>query len=399
MDPKTESAPAGEKAPVAGANPPNDAAGAAQSTAKSSPPAQPGPAAKPAPANSPASSGMKKILIAGVLLLAILVAIAIGFGLGRLGGNSKKDPNQLLLNGNVDLRQVELAFNNSERIAEVLVQEGDKITRGQILARLDTGRLKPQTAAADAEVEAQQAVVQRLHHGSRPEEIAQAQANVASAKADEVNAEQQWRRLTGLAGLTTGRGISQQDIDGARAAFDSAQARLAVAERGLDLTTIGPRAEDIAQGEAQLRAKQAQLSFLQSQLADTELLSPCNGVVRSRLMEPGEMASPQRPVFDLAIADPKWIRAYVSEPDLGRIHTGMKASVSADSFPSRMLPGWIGFISSIAEFTPKAVQTEELRSSLVYEIRVFVQDPMDEMRLGMPATVHLELDSAAQSKP
>ena len=211
--------------------------------------------------------------------------------------------------------------------------------------------------------------------------------------------EQQWKRLTVLAGQTTGRAISQQDIESAQAALDTAQARLAAAEKGLELSAIGPRTEDIAQGEAQLRVKQAQLEFLRKQLADTELVSPCNAVVRSRLMEPGEMASPQRPVLNLAIADPKWVRAYISEPDLGRIRPGMKASISADSFPSRLLPGWIGFISSVAEFTPKAVQTEELRSSLVYEIRVFVQDPLDEMRLGMPATVHLELDPVNQSKP
>ena len=181
---------------------------------------------KPESKATPSSSMKKKTLVAGALVLAVLGALAIGFGVGRWWGSSKKATNQLVLFGNVDLRQVELAFNNSERIAEVLVQEGDKVTRGQILARLDTSRLKPQTAAAEAEAEAQQAVVQKLHHGSRPEEIAQAQANVASAKADQVNAEQQWKRLTALSGLTTGRAISQQDLDGAKAALDAAQARL-----------------------------------------------------------------------------------------------------------------------------------------------------------------------------
>jgi HlyD family secretion protein len=338
----------------------------------------------------------KIALIVGLLILG---AIAIGFGLGRLGRSPGKNQNRLVLYGNVDLRQVELAFNNSERIAEVLVQEGAKVKRGQVLARLDTSRLGPQTATAQAVVEAQQAVVDKLHHGSRPEEIAQAHANVASAKADEVNAEQQWRRFTALTTLTTGRAISQQDLESAKAAVDTAQARLAVAEKGLDLSEIGPRKEDVAQGEAQLRANAAELELLQRQLADSELVSPCDAVVRSRLLEPGEMASPQRPVLDLAITDPKWVRAYVPEPDLGKIHMGMKASISTDSFPLRALSGWVGFISSVAEFTPKPVQTEELRSSLVYEIRIFVQDPQDEMRLGMPATVLLELDPGARSKP
>jgi HlyD family secretion protein len=106
------------------------------------------------------------------------------------------------------------------------------------------------------------------------------------------------------------------------------------------------------------------------------------------------MVSPQRPVFNLAITDPKWIRAYVSETDLGRVHPGMKATISADGFPGRTFSGWVGFISPVAEFTPKPVETVELRSSLVYEIRVFVRDKQDDMRLGMPATVALELAPA-----
>jgi HlyD family secretion protein len=103
-------------------------------------------------------------------------------------------------------------------------------------------------------------------------------------------------------------------------------------------------------------------------------------------------------VLNLAIMDPKWVRAYVSETDLGRIHMGMKASISTDSFPGRSFPGWIGFIASVAEFTPKSVQTVELRSSLVYETRIFVDDPSDAMRLGMPATVYLELAPATAGR-
>jgi HlyD family secretion protein len=304
----------------------------------------------------------------------------------------------LVLFGNVDLRQIELAFNNSERLGEVLVEEGDKVVRGQVLARLDISRLKLKAKAAAAEVDAQQAIVRRLHNGSRPEEIAQARANVALAEADKLNADLQWKRLTALAALTTGRAISQQDIDNAKATLDGAQARLAVAQEGLNLATLGPRTEDIGQGEALLRFDQAQLDLLNRELADAELVSPCDAVVRSRLLEPGEMISPQRPVFDLSISDPKWIRTYVSEPDLGRVHIGMTASISTDSSPGRTFPGWVGFISSVAEFTPKAVQTEELRPGLVYEMRVFVKDPQDEIRLGAPATVNLELASVAQSQ-
>jgi membrane fusion protein PltH len=125
------------------------------------------------------------------------------------------------------------------------------------------------------------------------------------------------------------------------------------------------------------------------QLSDAQLKAPMDAIVRTRLMEPGEMASPQKAVYSLAIIDPKWIRAYVSETDLGKVHPGMKGLIAVDSFPNRRFEGWVGFISPIAEFTPKIVQTDELRSTLVYEVRVFVKDPSDDLRLGMPATVYL----------
>jgi HlyD family secretion protein len=235
-------------------------------------------------------------------------------------------------------------------------------------------------------------VVARLRHGSRPEEIAQARANVESAKADAVNARQQYERLKTVFGGSAGRAVSQQDVDSAKAALDVATAKLAVNQKALDLAVAGPRQEDVAEAEARLRADEAQLALLRQQLADAQLVAPVGAVVRTRLMEPGEMASPQKPVFSLAITDPKWVRSYVSEPDLGKVRPGMAASVAVDSFPDRRFDGWVGFISPVAEFTPKAVQTEELRTSLVYEVRVFVKDPSDALRLGMPATVYLALD-------
>jgi HlyD family secretion protein len=346
---------------------------------------------------------------------------------------------------------VELAFNNSERIADVLVQEGDHVRRGQVLAWLDTRRLEPQVAQAEAqaaaqqhiverlrhgsrpeeiaqakaEVAAQQQVVERLRHGSRPEEIAQARANVESAKADAVNARRQYERLKPLLDRPVGGAVSQQDVDNARAAWDVAEAKLVVTQKALALaiagprpeevaeaearlvalqkalalTIAGPRPEEVAEAEARLRAAEAQLALLQQQLADAQLVAPVHGTVRTRLMEPGEMASPQKPVFSLAVTDPKWVRAYVSEPDLGKVSPGMAASVMVDSFPQRRFEGWVGFISPIAEFTPKTVQTTELRTSLVYEVRVFVKDPEDALRLGMPATVSLSLNHHGSQVP
>ena len=336
---------------------------------------------------------MSKILKITVVMILVLAGIAAASSTWWLTSGSEP-ARDLMLYGNVDLRQVALAFNNSERIAAVLVQEGDHVERGQVLARLDGSRLEPQVAQAEARVAARRHAVERLHNGSRPEEIAQARANVASAKADATNARGQYERLGTLAHNSAGRGVSQQDLDNAKAALDVAEAKLAVNQKVLDLAIVGARKEDIGQAEAELRADEAQLAFLRQALADIQLVAPIDAVVRTRLMEPGEMASPQKSVFSLAITDPKWVRAYVAEPDLGKLHTGMTASVVVDSFPDRRFEGWVGFISPVAEFTPKTVQTEELRTSLVYEVRVFVKDPSDQLHLGSPTTVHLSPNDA-----
>ena len=327
------------------------------------------------------------------VILAVVVALALAAAAWWVT-HRPRPATELTLYGNIDLRQVELAFNGSERIAAVLVNEGDRVTQGQVLARLDTARLAPQAAQAAAQIAAQQQALNRLLNGSRPEEIAQARANLAAAVAEADDARAKHQRLLGLAQTSAGRALSQQDLDDAKSALDGAVARQAVDEQALRLDLIGPRKEDIGQARAQLDAARAQSAVLQSQLNDAVLTAPINATVRSRLMEPGEMASPQRPVLALAITDPKWARAYVTEAELGQVHPGMHAKVSADAFPGRTFPGWVGFISPVAEFTPKTVQTTDLRTSLVYEIRVFVTDPNDDLRLGMPTTVHLALAAA-----
>jgi HlyD family secretion protein len=333
--------------------------------------------------------------VAGIALL-VLLAVAVGtwWLLGRRHGEG-----ELTLYGNIDLREIELPFNDSERVAEVLAVEGDHVRQGQLLARLDTSRLEAQFAKAQADVAAQQQAVDRLHRGNRPEEIAQARANAAAAAADAQNARAQYERLEALSSSSSGRAVSRQDMDSAATALSTAEARLDVSRKALALEVIGPRAEDIAQGEAQLRADEAQLALIRQELQDAELRAPVDAVVRSRIVEPGEISSPQKSAFTLAIVDPKWVRAYVSEPDLGAVREGMRATVTVDAFGGRRFPAWVGFISPTAEFTPKSVETTDLRSSLVYEIRVFVRDPRDELRLGMPATVSLPRAAAPRAPP
>src|SRR5580704_1760516 len=345
------------------------------------------------------------------LFVLLLVVVGAAAGATWWLNQSDKSITELKLFGNIDLRQIQLSFQNNERITDVLVQEGDRVKKGQLLARVDTRRIEPQVAQAEATVNAQRAVVERLHHGNRPEEIAQAKANREAAKADAGNAQRNYARMKDLSDRSRGEAISRQDVDNAKSASETAVARLDAMQKSLEVWILGPRKEEVAENEARLKANDAQLAYLRQQLNDAQLRAPADSVVRTRLMEPGDMASPTKPVFSLAVINPKWVRAYVSEINLGKVRGGMPVSIDVDSFPHQKFEGWIGFISPIAEFTPKSVQTEELRTSLVYEVRAFVKDPKNELPLGMPATVHLPLagkdapsassstDGAAEPKP
>ena len=199
--------------------------------------------------------------------------------------------------------------------------------------------------------------------------------------------------------LRTVNRISVQEVDTARTRVETLQANLKAAEEEVSLVVEGPRQEDIAAAEASLAALAAARDLAAQRLEDTRLLAPAAGVIRTRILEPGAMAAPGAPVFTLALTDPLWVRAYISEPDLGLVHEGMRAEVRTDTLPDKTYQGWVGFISSTAEFTPKTVETTELRTKLVYRARIFVCDPQEELRLGMPVTVTLQPGPQPESAP
>ncbi len=328
-----------------------------------------------------------KRLIRIIIVVVFVSAVILGV---RWFLNAEGNPSasELRIYGNIDIRKADLAFNEQERIAQVLVEEGDRVTAGQVLARLQTNRLEAQIREIQAQIAAQQEVVKRLEAGTRPQEIEQARAEMAAARARVKNTMKNYERVR----KTSGTGAtSQQALDNALALLDVDQAQLKVKEKALNLALEGTRKEDIAAAKNRLKALKASLSLLQIRLSDMALTSPAKGVIQNRILEPGEMASPNRPVFTLALTDPKWVRAYVPEPYLGRINLGMKAKILSDSFPGQTFEGWVGFISPVAEFTPKTVETEDLRTKLVYEVRVFVHDSKDSLRLGMPITVIVDL--------
>ena len=299
--------------------------------------------------------------------------------------------NKLVLYGNVDIREVNLAFNVSERITKIAVEEGGRVHVDQVLARVRPDIYDADAAAAEARAKGQQAVLAKLESGTRQQEIRKAEAQLESARQTYNNARRTYQRLADLANDQLS---SQQQTDDAKAAMEVAQAQFNAANETLKLLKAGPRKEDIAAARNKLEMFQAEMAVARRRLADTVLKAPSDGVIRDRLRQEGDMAFPSQPVLTLALMSPVWVRTYVPGPELGKIFPGMKAFIRTDSFPDKEYEGWVGYISPTAEFTPKTIQTTEIRTQLVYQVRVYACNPANELRLGMPVTIELPLDQS-----
>lgn len=319
-----------------------------------------------------------------VIIVVAIAAAAAAASYGWLHRNH--NPNgPLVLYGNVDIRQVELAFRHPGRLVAMAFEEGDTVKAGAVMAEIDAQPYRDALAAAEAEVQAARAELEKLRHGSRPQEIAEAEASVRQAEAVFRNAEADFKRQ---AALGASGSASQRGIDAARAARDQAGAVLASARQALALRREGPRREDIAAAEARLAAARASAAQAKTAMADTRLVSPADATVLSRVREPGSMVGPSTPVYALSLRNPVYVRAYVSEPNLGRIAPGTSVTLRTDS-SDRVYHGQIGFISPRAEFTPKSVETPDLRTDLVYRLRIVVAKPDDGLRQGMPVTIRV----------
>lgn len=249
-----------------------------------------------------------------------------------------KNQNELVMYGNIEIRQVDLGFRVSGRIKNMFFEEGDLIKKGDLLAMLDDAPyvdvLNNATAAAKAKKVA--------HH----------------------NAAVVYSRNAPLSEDTT---ISKQQCD--------------------DYLTAKN------QSQAEYEAAVAQVGSAKTDLRDTRIYAPCDGTIMTRIQEPGAIVSPTQNVYSVAKTKPVWVRAYVPEPQLGKIKYGMKVAVYNDSRPNDPYTGWIGFISPVAEFTPKEVETVTLRTDLVYRIRVYIYDVDEYLRQGMPVTIKIDLNS------
>jgi len=239
---------------------------------------------------------------------------------------------------------------------------------------------------ADADVAAEDATVKKLVAGNRPAEVARAHAAVDEATAAQQNAS---LTLARSQRLVESGALTRSTLDDALAASRMADARLASANESYRLLLQGTRTEDIAAGRASLQAALARLSSAQTALDDARLVAPSDGIVTSRVREPGAIVSPNDVVYVVSLTGSVWVRAYVAEPLLGKLRLGMGATVTSDSASSHPARAHLGFVSPTAEFTPKSVETPELRTDLVYRVRIIVDEPSAGLLQGMPVTVHI----------
>lgn len=329
------------------------------------------------------------ILIAAALALLIAAIATRGFGLFKNEGDAN-----LTLYGNVDIREVDLGFRVGGRIKTIEVEEGARVKAGDLLATLDSASIESRARQASAEVSMTEANLTKLRNGNRAQDIAQARARLAAAKISAAAAEEDYRRRSPL--VEPGA-ISRDVWDRTVAARDRARAQAQEADAALSLLETGARREDIASAAAKVDAARAQQQGSQVDLSDTRLIAQTDGTVVTRAQEPGAIVQPGATILTLSINKPMRVRAYIGEPDLTRISPGMAVEVHIDGNP-RTYKGTIGYISPQAEFTPKSVETQDLRTDLVYRLRIIVTNADNGLRQGQPVTINIPAARARKAR-
>ena len=390
---------------------------------------------------------MKKRIMIPVVLIAAAGTVAF-----LLRGGGRHPENRIAISGNIELSEVNIAFKTSGKLIERTVNEGDPVTKGQIVARLDREQLTAQrareaagvasseaqlaqagtalewqraTLAADieqrsADLAAAEARLKELRNGARPQEREEARAAVQSAQAEAERARKDYERGQVL---QRNDDISTQQFDQFRSRFESAKAALKSVEERLALVEAGPRTEQIAAQAAQVEKARAALkmaeanaleskrreqelttrraeiargrasvALIDTQVGDTVAASPLDGVVLVKGADVGEILAPGATVLTVGDIDHPWLRGYINETDLGKVKLGSKVNVTTDSYPEKIYNGRVTFISSQAEFTPKQIQTKQERVKLVYRVKIDIENPARELKSNMPADAEIVLE-------
>jgi len=301
----------------------------------------------------------------------------------------KTDGNVIDLSGTVDAREVPLAFQVGGRLRALRADEGDWVTSSGLVAELDPADYLLAVQRAEAEAQVAQQAGAALKAGARPQELRVAEAAVGQADSELKYAESEIKRVNTL---LTKKLAAQEQLDQAQLRYEVAWSGRDQARHRLSLLREGPRREDIDRARAELDAREAALASARRRLDYCQLTSPVAGVVSLRLAEAGQVVAAGQTVLKISELGRPWVRAYLREPDLPRVKLGQPAEVRVDGMPDKVFPGKVAFISPEAEFTPKTVETRELRVDLVYLVKVEVDNTNGLLKVGMPADVKLDLE-------
>jgi HlyD family secretion protein len=327
---------------------------------------------------------MKKWMTIIVILVA--VAIAVVLVSGRLW--KENDQGVISLSGNVEVTEVDTGFKIPGRVIDLLTDEGKLVQKGDKIAVLESAELESLVAQSRAVLSEALAKLEELRTGSRPQEIAQAAANMKAAEAELVKAKKDYERAEKL---YKSEAISTSQLDAARSAHDSRSEQVKAAGEQLSLLKEGPRKEVIKAAGDRVQSARAALRVTEERLGDTTLFAPVSGVVLKKNIERGEVVQSGIPVFTIGEIDDPWIKVYIKEEKLALVKLGQRATITVDTYRDKGYEGTVSYISSQAEFTPKTVQTQEERVKLVFGVKIRVKNVNQELKPGMPADVKIYL--------
>ncbi len=327
---------------------------------------------------------MKKriFLIIGILAVVIAAVVVVNYL------RNKKDDNVMTLSGNVEVTEANIGFKIPGRLMERLVDEGHRVKKGDLLAKIDSAEPESIVKQNRAALQEAETKLSELKAGSRKQEIGQAEANVNAQEAELLRIRKDYERAEVL---YKNGAISAAQYDAAKGSYDNRIALLKNAREALSLAREGPRKEDIKMAEHRVAQLKAALVTSEEKLKDTVLYAPFAGIILRKNVELGETVAQGTPVFTLGDLDNPWIKVYVKEDRLGLVKPAQKAQVTTDTFKGKTYEGEVSYISSEAEFTPKTVQTQEERVKLVFGVKVSVRNDNWDLKPGMPADVRIDV--------
>jgi multidrug resistance efflux pump len=303
--------------------------------------------------------------------LWVLVLLALAAGGAFWAFRSRQRDKDLVLSGTIEARDVEVGSLVGGRVAAVHVKEGDRVRDGQPLVTFETDLGRLQIAEQRARVEEARANLARVKAGPRSEEIAR-------ARAEAENSERERRRLKALA---------DQGVIG-KQQYDDAATKARTARETWRELARGSRVEDIRAADAALDREEQQLGYLLRQSQEAVVRAPADGIVETLDLRPGDLVGGNQPVARILEPGQMWVRVWVPEPLLGRVHVGQKATITVDTFPKREFTGKVVEIRQQGEYTPRNIQTLKQRMDLVFGVKVAI-DPTPELKPGMAAQVRI----------